>query len=293
MKKTNFLMGVFALMLMMQGCFKQGETTDERKAKENDEQIRQYLESHTDINAERQPDGLYIDKTEEYPTNTEPKTGDQVYVHYVGRVLNGAIFDSSDTKTNKPLIFGLNNNSIIYGFNKGVSLMRKGEKATIFVPSYLAYGNAAYDKIPAYSVLQFDLHLQDVLTEDGALKRYIEENTIDSVVARTSGLYFAFTDTTSVSGAVTPKGGEKVSVTYKGYFLNGSKFDESAANTPFVFTIGSQGSIKGFEEGITLMKVGQKATLMMPSSLAYGTNGSRSIPPYTPLIFEVELIKIE
>jgi peptidylprolyl isomerase len=277
-------------MLLMQACFKEGETTDEKKAKENDEQIRQYLETNN-ITAERTTDGLYYVKTQVYPDSIKPKTGDQVYVHYVGRLLNGNVFDSSSVKNNKPLIFGLNSNSIIYGFNQGVGLMRKGERATIYVPSYLAYGNASYEKIPAYSVLQFDLFLEDVLSESEALQRYIREKAIPNVVARTSGLYFA--TTIPGSGAAVPKNGERVSVTYKGYFLNGSIFDQSPANTPYSFTIGNQAAIKGFEEGVSLMKVGETAMLMMPSSLAYGTNGTKGIPPYTPLVFEVTLTKIE
>jgi FKBP-type peptidyl-prolyl cis-trans isomerase len=290
MKKTSFLMGVLALMLLMQACFKEGETTDERKAKENDEEIRQYLESNN-ITAERTPDGLHYVITESHPDSIQPKTGEQVYVHYVGKLLNGVEFDKS--KLNRPLVYGLNNNSIIYGFNQGVGLMRKGERATIFVPSYLAYGNATYDKIPAYSVLKFDLYLEDVLTEDKALKRYMRENNIQNALARTSGLYFARTDSTSTTGAVNPKSGDRVSISYKGYFLSGGIPFDSTATSPYTFTIGNQATIKGFEEGVTLMKVGDKATLMIPSSLGYGTNGTKGIPPYTPLIFKVQLVKIE
>jgi FKBP-type peptidyl-prolyl cis-trans isomerase len=290
MKKTSFLMGVLALMLLTQSCFNEGETTDQKKAKENDEQIRQYLESNN-ITTERTADGLHYVITESHPDSLPPKTGDQVYVHYVGRLLNGVVFDSSSVKNNKPLIFGLNNNAIIFGFNQGVGLMRKGERAKIYVPSYLAYGNASYEKIPAYSVLQFDLYLEDVLTEDKALQRYIRERNIQNAVRTNSGLYFA--STKAPTGAANPKNGERVSVNYRGLFLSGTKFDESTANNPYVFTIGNQSSIKGFEEGVSLMKVGEKAILMMPSSLAYGTNGNRSIPPYTPLVFEVELLKIE
>ncbi|MBK6976846.1 MAG: FKBP-type peptidyl-prolyl cis-trans isomerase [Cytophagaceae bacterium] len=79
-----------------------------------------------------------------------------------------------------------------------------------------------------------------------------------------------------------------VQVKYKGMFLNETAFDNGAN-----FTIGSNSSIKGFEAGILKLRKGEKAKLVFPSSLGYGTTGSgSSIPPYTPLLFDVELSKI-
>ena len=59
-------------------------------------------------------------------------------------------------------------------------------------------------------------------------------------------------------------------------------------------TTGAKGQmIKAFDEGIALMKVGGKATLVVPSSLAYGDSGSGSIPAYTTLVFDVELMDVQ
>ncbi|MCF6184979.1 MAG: FKBP-type peptidyl-prolyl cis-trans isomerase, partial [Bacteroidales bacterium] len=72
------------------------------------------------------------------------------------------------------------------------------------------------------------------------------------------------------------------------------QFDSSYdRNEPFEFTLGRGQVIKGWDEGISYMKKGGKATLIMPSSLAYGASGAGSIPPYTSLIFEVELIDVK
>ncbi len=77
-------------------------------------------------------------------------------------------------------------------------------------------------------------------------------------------------------------------------FLDGEKFDSSYdRGEPFEFTLGAGQVIKGWDEGISYMKEGGKATLIMPSSLAYGAYGAGIIPPYTSLIFEVELIDVK
>ena len=78
-------------------------------------------------------------------------------------------------------------------------------------------------------------------------------------------------------------------VTYKGMFLNGKTFDSGT----FEFITGSGGSIAGFDEAVQLMKVGEKALVAFPSGLGYGQRGSGSIPPNTPLAFEIELVSIK
>ena len=61
---------------------------------------------------------------------------------------------------------------------------------------------------------------------------------------------------------------------------------------PIRFTIGTQGMIAGWQEGLQLLNKGSKATLILPSSLAYGEQGYQQIQPFTPLIFDIELVDI-
>ncbi len=79
-----------------------------------------------------------------------------------------------------------------------------------------------------------------------------------------------------------------VKVRYKGYYLNGEVFDQTKGDNIAEFPVSNL--VKGFSEALCLLNKNGKGTFFMPSGLAYGTSGSRRIPPNTPLIFDIELI---
>jgi len=89
--------------------------------------------------------------------------------------------------------------------------------------------------------------------------------------------------------------GKKVTVNYSGTLINGTKFDSSYdRGVPFSFNLGAGEVIKGWDQGVTGMKVGGKRKLTIPSSLGYGVTGAGGvIPPNATLIFEVELLGVE
>ena len=89
--------------------------------------------------------------------------------------------------------------------------------------------------------------------------------------------------------------GDMVSVHYKGQLLDGTVFDSSyKRKEPIDFTIGVGQVISGWDEGIQLLKVGDKARLVIPSNLAYGSQGAGGvIPPDAPLLFDVELVNVK
>jgi len=124
----------------------------------------------------------------------------------------------------------------------------------------------------------------DADREEAAIEAYLLENNI-TVAPTYSGLYYI--ETKKGSGA-SADGGDKVSVKYTGTFLDGQEFDSGV----FSFTLGRGQVIKGWDEGISYMNEGGQATLLIPSSLGYGASGSGSIPGYTPLLFEVELLDV-
>ncbi len=91
----------------------------------------------------------------------------------------------------------------------------------------------------------------------------------------------------------TPKPTDRVKVHYTGWLLDGTKFDSSVdRGTPSTF--GLNQVIKGWTEGVGLMKVGSKHKLVIPSNLAYGDSGRPpKIPGKSTLVFDIELLAIE
>jgi FKBP-type peptidyl-prolyl cis-trans isomerase len=100
------------------------------------------------------------------------------------------------------------------------------------------------------------------------------------------------------ANAESPKVGDMVEVHYTGYLDNngqqGTKFDSSVdRNQPFRFTVGVGQVIRGWDQAVLDMKVGEKRLIILPAELGYGTRGAGGIiPPNATLRFEVEVLKI-
>ncbi len=115
---------------------------------------------------------------------------------------------------------------------------------------------------------------------------------ISAVTTTPSGLIYIITRR---SKGRNPRPGETVVVNYTGLLTSGFKFDSSLdRGQPFKFKLGEGHVIKGWDEGIEKLRVGEQATLVIPPQLGYGASGSRDvIPPEATLIFIVELMGIE
>ena len=129
--------------------------------------------------------------------------------------------------------------------------------------------------------------------DENIIKDYIKANKIEGMKRTDDGLYYKIT--TEGTGAVPAKG-QNITAHYTGKALDGKVFD-SDANRPgpgFSFMLGYHQVIGGWDEAFGLMKKGAKATLIIPSKLAYGPNGN---PPVITanevLLFDVELVDIK
>ncbi|SDH59525.1 FKBP-type peptidyl-prolyl cis-trans isomerase [Chitinophaga filiformis] len=138
----------------------------EQKAKD-EKTIKEYMDKNK-ITATPTPEGVYVAVKEE-GTGAQPKVGDTVYVHYTGKLLDGKVFDSSLDSTLRPgmkiepIKFPIGRGFVIKGWDAGIAALKKGSKATLIIPSTLAYGlQGSPPAIPGNSVLAFDVQLVDV-----------------------------------------------------------------------------------------------------------------------------------
>ena len=117
-------------------------------------------------------------------------------------------------------------------------------------------------------------------------------NMSDSEIKET-GTGLKYKVITAGTGAI-PKNGDTVIVHYTGTLEDGTKFDSSRdRDSPFSFKLGIGQVIKGWDEGLSIMRVGDRRTLIIPPDLGYGARGAGGvIPANATLIFDVELLRI-
>ncbi len=231
------------------------------------------------------------------------------------------IFSTLDK--NHPITFEYGKPFDTKGFDEAVASMKKGSIATILVPSSMGFGEKGkkdmngMDMVAPYSPVVYDIEVLDLKTkaenekatkeeevkakkeadeamakEPALILQYVKDNKITAKPSAT-GLYYV----EKVKGkGPKAQAGKKVKVHYTGKLFNGKVFDSSLTrtpSTPYEFTIGKAEAIPGWDEGISMMSAGGKAMLIIPSKLGYAERGAGSdIPPFSPLVFDVELISI-
>lgn len=152
------------------------------------------------------------------------------------------------------------------------------------------YGRMAHEQFVKMQA-EYEQMLKDKqVKESSDIEEYVKKNHITATPTE-DGLYIM---TTKKGTGAQPQQMQTVKVHYTGKLLDGTVFDSSVERgEPFSFTLGAQQVIPGWEIALSKMHVGEKATVLIPSKLAYGERGNYSIPPFSPLVFEIELLGIE
>ena len=147
------------------------EKKAQEQAKKNSEQEEGKLEEYIkkgSIEYKQLASGLRFSITQTKPEGQQAKQGDTVLVHYTGKLLDGKVFDSSVSR-GEPFQFVLGMGAVIRGWDEGIAQLRKGEKATLVIPSRIGYGaqGAGGGQIPPFATLVFDVELVDIKKGQG------------------------------------------------------------------------------------------------------------------------------
>ncbi|MGB7251366.1 MAG: FKBP-type peptidyl-prolyl cis-trans isomerase [Phormidesmis sp.] len=156
---------------------------------------------------------------------------------------------------------------------------------------------AIADKAPSRVASAPATQTETLVAQGSANDLTMEDTTMgeaaanDDIVTTESGLQY---EVIAEGDGATPQPGQRVYVHYVGTLEDGTKFDSSRdRGRPFDFTIGRGQVIKGWDEGVGMMQVGDRRKLIIPPELGYGARGAGGvIPPNATLIFDVELLRI-
>ena len=219
-----------------------------------------------------------------------------------------------DTKHNNQAFFVTQNSSLflknIYGFSVGDSLQYLFPTKEFFtqffksdVPFFCKKDSCVkvdVKIIRALSVEQFN-KFNDSLHSISNEKENKELSLIQKYISKncktvTEFAPNAFMEITQVTKLDSVKKGKKIKLFYKGYFLDGALVDYTPHNWAFEFVCGQEGQlIEGLQMALYKLKKGEKAKIILPSQLAFGKQGSSNgaVPPYTPLVYQIEIADVK
>lgn len=261
-------------------------------------------------------DGLKYKFIEKTDNGNTPAEGDYVTVEMIYRTPDSTLFNSSQLPRpmELPIVKSVHQADIY----EGLTMMHVGDSATfecnadsvfqklfrmhttpkglenvksIFFDVKLVKIQSKEEKMKEQAEEQKaekEKMMKNKAEESSKIQKYLKDNNI-TVKPTADSLFIVIT---KKGTGPKPQKGDKVKVHYTGYLLDGTKFDSSVdRGKPFEFELGAHRVIAGWDEGIAALNKGSKAKLIIPSKLGYGARGAGGvIPPYSPLVFDVELI---
>lgn len=228
------------------------------------------------------PEGLKYAVTFKVKKGKPVQSGEMVRVVYRSFVNDTVEIAKSDNRE-APYEFIAGNGDVLKGLDAAVLLLKVGEKATFIIPPSLAYGNKKFGKVPENATIRMEMEV---------LGTYPAFYSVDyNQLKRTaSGLEYIFEKQNA--SAEPLKKGNYIAIRYTGYYFNkaGKKkiFDSSMKNgSTSLIQYGVNKFIKGLDEGLSLMKVGDSATFIIPPALGYGAKDNQSVPANSTIGFDV------
>ena len=155
--------------------------------------------------------------------------------------------------------------------------MRRGILFVLFIGLFFVACNNDDDTTSA----------EQQMIDQGIITEYLADNGLATdAIEHESGIHYILDD--PGSGDEHPNDDSVVEVKYKGYFTDGTVFDQTSGDNSIVFAL--NGVIEGWRICVPLLKIGGSGTFLLPSHLAYGNNPPPGIPRNAVLIFDIELV---
>ncbi len=276
------------------------DTVDEQ-ANKNEVDIQNYI-SLNKLTMQKSPEGLYYQLNTSGSTGKIKNLGDLVTFNYKMSLLDGTIIDSTSKAKgiNRSMVWGLNNSSSVY--NLPLTMLKEGESGVFLIPSALAFGGTAYGDVPAFSVIKLELSLDAIRNETEQIALIQKTYAIDNPEKTSTGLVFkklVENPTGALVSADTPvlvNYVGRLSYSYvhadaSGAYVYNAIFGSGTLGTPTVpFVLSQNNLIPGFTEALKKMRAGEKAAVIIPYALGYGTAGNSAIPGYSTLYFEISVV---
>ncbi len=281
-----FLLKRFAVLIvssvLLSSCLgKYVENDLDALAKNEEIKIVEYGQTNSLTLTKNASTGIYYNISKTNSAGLAVSSAYDLLLAYSLKTIDGKEIIKADSA-----MFNFYTSQAFDGFKYALLLLKEGEKGTFLIPSYQAYYESPPAGVEKYAVIVAEIELLDLLSEDDKINNYVKKKSITITEKTNTGLRFIRTSATTTNDSL--KTGDNVSVKYNGMFLSETSFDSGT----FGVVIGSNSTIAGFSEGISKLKKGEKARIILPSNIGYGSKGSGSIPPFTPLIFDIEILTV-
>ena len=250
--------------------------------------------------------------------NRNAEVGDVVTARIIIKSEKDSIlFDTKSFGLDGAVTFTLKEPQCKKDYTEGFQFLSEGDSATFITDAYTLFMKINNKTIPSgmnlESIIRIDAKLLKLKTpeeqqkfleeekkriemaefeEKKILEKYISDRNI---VAKPIANGIHYMKIQEGKGNPIDSGSVAV-INYRGYFLNGKLFDSTYDTQPFEYVVvGEEQLIRGLEIGLRRMHEGEKAKFIIPSHLAFGSNGSSTeiVPPFTTVIYEVELLKVQ